>query len=81
MARLDIGRPFFLPPGVPVDRVAALRKAFDETMHDPAYLAEAKKLKIDVDPSTGEELAALIGLVSHTPSDVVARVRKVLASR
>ena len=37
MARLDIGRPFFLPPNVPADRVAALRKAFDDTMKDPAY--------------------------------------------
>jgi tripartite-type tricarboxylate transporter receptor subunit TctC len=81
MARLDIGRPFFLPPGVPADRVAALRKAFEDTMHDPAYRAEAKKLKIDVDPSTGEELAALIEQVSHTPADVVARVRKALAGR
>src|SRR5215475_1081903 len=53
MARLDIGRPFFLPPGVPAERVAALRKAFDETMKDPAYLEEAKKLSIDVDPLTG----------------------------
>jgi tripartite-type tricarboxylate transporter receptor subunit TctC len=81
MARLDIGRPFFLPPGVPADRVAALRKAFDDTMHDLAYLAEAKKLKIDVDPLTGEQLATLIELVSHTPADVVARVRKALASK
>jgi hypothetical protein len=81
MARLDIGRPFFLPPGVPADRVAALREAFDDTVHDPAYLAEAKKLKIDIDPLTGAQLAALIELVSHTPADVVARVRKALASR
>jgi tripartite-type tricarboxylate transporter receptor subunit TctC len=81
MARLDIGRPFFLPPGVPADRVAALRKAFDDTMHDPAYLAEAKKLKIDVDPLTGEQLATLVEQVSHTPADVVARMRKALASR
>lgn len=81
MARLDIGRPFFLPPGVPADRVAALRKAFDETMKDPAYLAEAGKLKIDVDPLTGEQLAALVEQVSHTPDDVVARVRQALADK
>ena len=78
MARLDIGRPFFLPPGVPAERVAALRKAFDETMQDPAYLEEAKKLSIDVDPLTGAELGTLVEQVSKTPADTVARVRAAL---
>ena len=56
MARLDVGRPFFLPQNVPADRVAALRAAFDATMKDKAYLAEAEKLKIDVDPMNGADL-------------------------
>ncbi len=81
MARLDIGRPFFLPPGVPADRVAALRAAFDATMKDPEYLAEAEKLKIDVDPLTGAELAALVAQVAATPADTVARVRAALERR
>jgi tripartite-type tricarboxylate transporter receptor subunit TctC len=81
MARLDIGRPFFLPPNVPGDRVAALRAAFDATMKDPAYLAEAKKLKIDVDPMTGPELAAFVLQVSQTPAKTVARVRKALEAK
>jgi tripartite-type tricarboxylate transporter receptor subunit TctC len=78
MARLDIGRPFFLPPNVPSDRVAALRAAFDATMRDPEYLAEADGLKIDVDPLTGAELAALVAQVSQTPAETVARVRAAL---
>ena len=78
MARLDIGRPFFVPPGTPADRVAALRKAFDDTMTDAALLAEAKKLKIDIDPMTGVQLAALVEQVSKTPEATVARVRKLL---
>jgi tripartite-type tricarboxylate transporter receptor subunit TctC len=78
MARLDIGRPFFLPPNVPPDRVAALRAAFDATMRDPDYLAEADGLKIDVDPLTGAELAALVAQVSQTPAETVARVRAAL---
>jgi tripartite-type tricarboxylate transporter receptor subunit TctC len=78
MARLDVGRPFFLPPGVPAERVAALRKAFDETMKDKTYLEEAKKLSIDVDPLTGAELAALVEQVSKTPAETVARVRTAL---
>jgi tripartite-type tricarboxylate transporter receptor subunit TctC len=81
MARLDIGRPFFLPPNVPADRVAALRAAFDATMRDPAYLAEAKKLKIDVDPMTGADLAAFVAQVSRTPASTVARVRKALEAK
>ncbi|HEY6259574.1 MAG TPA: tripartite tricarboxylate transporter substrate-binding protein [Xanthobacteraceae bacterium] len=78
LARLDIGRPFFLPPNVPADRVAALRAAFDATVADPDYRAEADRLKIDVDPLTGAALAALVAQVSQTPSDTVARVRAAL---
>src|ERR1700722_19477850 len=78
LARLDIGRPFFLPPNVPADRVAALRAAFDATMKDPDYLAEADKLKIDVDPLTGAELGALVTQVAETPAETVARVRAAL---
>jgi tripartite-type tricarboxylate transporter receptor subunit TctC len=78
MARLDIGRPFFLPPNVPPDRVAALRAAFDATMRDPDYRAEADRLKVDVDPLTGAELAALVAQVAQTPLETVARVRAAL---
>ena len=81
MARLDIGRPFFLPPNVPADRVAALRAAFDATMKDPAYLAEAKKLKIDVDPMNAADLTAFVAQVAKTPADTVARVRKALETK
>jgi len=81
LARLEYGRPFFLPPDVPVARVEALRRAFDATMKDPAYLTEADKLKIDVDPLSGEAVAALVQQVSRTPGDTVARVRAALETR
>jgi tripartite-type tricarboxylate transporter receptor subunit TctC len=81
LARLDIGRPFFVPPNVPADRVAALRKAFDDTMKDPAYLDEAKKLKIDVDPLTGAELATLVEQISKTPPETVARVKAAMETK
>jgi hypothetical protein len=48
---------------------------------DPAYLAEADKLKIDVEPLSGEQVAALIAQVSRTPADTVARVRAALENR
>ena len=81
LARLDIGRPFFLPPNVPPDRVAALRAAFDATMRDPDYRAEAEKLKVDIDPLTGAELAALVAQVARTPPETVARVRAALEQK
>jgi hypothetical protein len=81
LARLEYGRPFFLPPNVPADRLQALRRAFDATMKDPAYLAEADKLKIDVDPLTGEQVGALVEQVSRTPGDTVARVRAAMEHR
>jgi tripartite-type tricarboxylate transporter receptor subunit TctC len=81
VARLEFGRPFFLPPGVPVDRVAALRQAFDATVKDPAFLGEAARARIDIDPLSGQEVQTLVEEVSRTPADVVARVREALESK
>jgi tripartite-type tricarboxylate transporter receptor subunit TctC len=81
LARLEYGRPFFLPPNVPTARVEALRRAFDATMQDLTYLAEAEKLKIEVDPLSGEQVGALVEQVSRTPADVVTRVRAAMESR
>src|SRR5882757_3260869 len=81
LARLEYGRPFFLPPNVPAARVQALRRAFDATMKDPAYLAEADKLKIDVEPLSGEQVAALVEQVSRTDPDTVARVRAAMENK
>src|SRR5262245_24010993 len=81
LARLEYGRPFFLPPNVPAPRLEALRRAFDATMKDPAYLAEADKLKIEVDPLSGEEVTALVEQVSRTPADTVARVRAAMENK
>src|SRR5262252_215107 len=81
LARLEYGRPFFLPPNVPAPRLEALRRAFDATMKDPAYLAEADKLKIDVEPLSGEQVAALFELVARTPAETVARVRAAMETR
>jgi len=78
VARLEYGRPFFLPPDVPAARVEALRRAFDTTMADPAYLAEAEKLKIDVDPLSGEKVAELVRLVLATSPAVAERVAAAL---
>ena len=77
-ARTEYGRPYFLPPDVPAPRVAALRRAFDATMKDPAFIAEAARLQFDVDPLTGEQVQALVGELAATPREIVARVRAAL---
>jgi tripartite-type tricarboxylate transporter receptor subunit TctC len=61
--RQVMGRPFAAPPGVPKDRADALRKAFTETMQDPALLAEAEKAKFEITPVSGEKIESLVGEV------------------
>jgi len=80
-ARTEYGRPYFLPPDVPAERVAALRRAFDATMKDAAFVAEAAKLQFDVDPLTGEQVQALVAQLAATPREVAARVRAALEAQ
>ena len=77
-ARTDFARPYFLPPDVPPDRVQAMRRAFDATLKDPAFLAEAEKLQIEILPMTGEALQKLVGELAATPPEIVARVKAAL---
>ena len=71
------GRPFIAPPGVPADRLAALRKAFEATMRDPDFLAEAARRKLEVQFVGGEEIAAIVARASTNPPEIVERVRKI----
>lgn len=71
MARQVTGRPFFGPPGIPDDRKRALRAAFDATMRDPEFLAEAAKAKMEVDPVSGEKVEALLVELYRTPKAVI----------
>ena len=80
VGRLEYGRPFFLPPGVPAERVNILRTSFEAALKDPKFLAEADKAKIDVDPISGDKVADLVEKAMQTPKDVVARIRDALAS-
>jgi tripartite-type tricarboxylate transporter receptor subunit TctC len=81
VARVENGRPFFLPPNVPPGRVEALRRAFDATLKDPGFLEDEAKAKLDVDPMTGEQVAALMDQLYHTPADTVARVRDAMENK
>lgn len=69
-------RPFAAPPGVPGDRLAALRQAFAETVADPDYLAEAKARSLHVELVTGRELETALRRIYATPKEVVARVKE-----
>jgi tripartite-type tricarboxylate transporter receptor subunit TctC len=75
-----IGRGIAGPPEMPADRVAALRVAFDRTVNDPAFLAEAKKRNLDINPLSGVELQKIIADVVAMPPDVVQKARRILAA-
>ncbi len=70
-----LGRPFFAPPGIPDDRKAALRAAFDATMKDPDFVAEALKTRLEVDPVSGAEIDRLLAEIYATPKDVIEKAR------
>lgn len=75
---LSLGRPFVLPPDVPVDRVAAMRKAFMDTINDSEFRTEAGKQGLLIDsPRSGEELQREIQRLYATPPDVVERLRRI----
>ena len=75
------GRPYVLPPGVPADRVAALRKAFVLALNDQALRAEAAKMQFDVDPMPGGELQTLVASIYATPPYLIERARQALTAK
>jgi tripartite-type tricarboxylate transporter receptor subunit TctC len=73
-----IGQTVLTSPGVPDDRLAALRRAFDETMTDPDFMAEAKKAKLDVQPAPGAKVQDIVAKMTATPPDLVAKAQKAM---
>jgi tripartite-type tricarboxylate transporter receptor subunit TctC len=71
-------RPFVLPPGTPKDRVQTLRRAFQETLKDPGFLAEVEKIKLTLDPVTADELEKMVGELFTLDPALVARLKDVL---
>jgi tripartite-type tricarboxylate transporter receptor subunit TctC len=70
-----VGRSFLAPPGVPADRVKALRTAFDDMLKDPAFLGEIEKSKAEFKPLSGEKLQQLIASTANAPKEVIARTK------
>ena len=76
-----MGRPLAAPPGVPAARVAALRAAFAQTMADPAFLAEADKLQLEIKPVDGENLQGMVEGMFQAPPEAIAAARAAIAQR
>jgi tripartite-type tricarboxylate transporter receptor subunit TctC len=81
MNAAEVGTAFFTTPGVPADRLAALRRAFDATMKDAEFLAEVEKIRLGVNPITGEELQKLVAEVSNLSPDLLEKVRAAYATK
>jgi tripartite-type tricarboxylate transporter receptor subunit TctC len=77
-ASQGIGRPFVAPPGLPPDTLRMLRDAFDATMKDPDFLADAERLMFDIEPEDGAHLETLIRKIYATPRPIITRVGDLL---
>jgi tripartite-type tricarboxylate transporter receptor subunit TctC len=74
-----ISRPFILPPGTPKERVQLLRKAFTATMNDPAFVADAERSNLDLDPLTGEELEKMVLGLSQVNPVLLAKLKQIIS--
>ena len=79
LASGDLGRPFITPPAIPADRLKILRDAFRKTMSDPAFLADVKTRRFEVDPDYGEELETLAKEIVAQPREIIERMKKLLS--
>jgi tripartite-type tricarboxylate transporter receptor subunit TctC len=77
-AKFGMSRPFMAPPGLPPERLALLRQAFDATLRDPAVLAEAQKLGMEINPVSGPDVEALVTRMMNTPDALAQRARDAL---
>ena len=74
----ELGRPMVAPPGIPPDRVKILREAYSKALKDPALIEEVTKSRLDMEPSSGEEIEAVIKEIMDQPPEVIALVKKIL---
>lgn len=77
----DIGRAFAVPPGVPAERVKALRAAFGKMLKDPQFLAAAKKLNVGLNPASPGEMEKIVAETLKTPKEIVAAAAKMYGGK
>ena len=75
---LDLERPIGAPPGVPEERLRALREGFDRAMKDPALLADAEKAQVGIEPMSGSEIAAFVDEAYRAPAEIGRRAAQML---
>ena len=78
LAGQALGRPFLAPPGIPDDRKAALRAAFDATMKDPDFVADITRASLEVSPMGGAEIDQLLANIYATPKDVIEKAKQAI---
>ena len=78
MNATEVGTAFFTTPGVPADRLTALRRAFDATMKDKEFLADAEKLRIEITPQTGEDVQRMVERAYAAPPNVIERLKRIV---
>ncbi len=78
LAREPLGRPLVAPPGLSAERVRMLRDSFDATLRDPAFLADAARGNIEVNPVSGGEVDSILKDAANAPQEVIDRVKKIL---
>ena len=77
LAEITLGRPYLMPPNVPADRIAVMRKALADTFNDPGFVADSRRMSLGVNaPRTGEQVQQLIAETYKSPPKVVDRLRK-----
>jgi hypothetical protein len=74
-----LGRPLAGPPGVPAERLAVLRKAFEDTMRDPEFLVEAQRASLDIDPATHGQVEQLLAQFLNYPKAVIEKAKLAIA--
>jgi tripartite-type tricarboxylate transporter receptor subunit TctC len=78
LSRQEMGRPYAAPPGVPSERIAILRKGFDDTMKDEKFIADMVKGKLEVSPMTGKEVADMLSEIYAMPKQVADQAREIV---
>ncbi len=79
LASGEFGRPIIATPGIPADRVKMLREAFSKTLSDPGLLADAKKRRLDIDPTSAEDLESLAKEVFTANRELIERLKTLLS--
>jgi tripartite-type tricarboxylate transporter receptor subunit TctC len=77
-ARVELGRPFVLPPGVPADRVTLLRNAFRDTVADVGFRSDARRQGLNIDYVSGEQLQSTIAAAFRSPKSILQRTKNAL---